>query len=381
MSEMRRRISIAERQESGDGGSSASGQGGQEGYSNGMLQLGCALGLQLAYVSWGVLQERIMTGTYDLSTGGEASFPSVTFLVFSNRFFAVLTAAVVLLLTRTATPSEMAHHLPEEDPAQTEAPESKGSLMSLLRYATVFAPASLSNVISSWCQYSALHYVTFPTQVLFKSNKIVPTMLMGRLLRSKKYPWRDYAEALLISLCVATFMLQEKSRPAGKDGASVDDDDYDASGLPKPVVGVLMLVAYLSFDSFTSQWQSLGFARYKLSQYTMMLGINLFSMASTLSKIVPTGELSKTFAFLVASPEARMHVLLFSLCGCVGQLFIFYTIKKFGAVFFSLIMTTRQMLSMIMSCVLFGHSLNSVSILASVVVFSVLAARIWRRYR
>jgi adenosine 3'-phospho 5'-phosphosulfate transporter B2 len=39
----------------------------------------------------------------------------------------------------------------------------------------------------------------------------------------------------------------------------------------------------------------------------------------------------------------------------VGQLFIFYTLKKFGPVVFTIIMTIRQMLSMIISCVIFGH--------------------------
>ena len=44
-----------------------------------------------------------------------------------------------------------------------------------------FTMCSISNIMSSWCQYEALKYVPFPVAVLFKSSKILPTMLMGKV--------------------------------------------------------------------------------------------------------------------------------------------------------------------------------------------------------
>ena len=41
---------------------------------------------------------------------------------------------------------------------------------------------SISNLLSSWCQYEALRYVSFPAVTLFKSFKLAPVMLMGKLL-------------------------------------------------------------------------------------------------------------------------------------------------------------------------------------------------------
>jgi len=61
-------------------------------------------------------------------------------------------------------------------------------------------------------------------------------------------------------------------------------------------------------------------------------------------------------------------------------LFIFYTIKKFGPVIFTIIMTTRQMLSMVLSCFLFGHSLGLLSVVGAVVVFSTLGYQTRRQY-
>jgi adenosine 3'-phospho 5'-phosphosulfate transporter B2 len=41
-----------------------------------------------------------------------------------------------------------------------------------------YAPSSISNSLSSWAQYEALKHVSFPTQVLSKSCKIIPVMLV-----------------------------------------------------------------------------------------------------------------------------------------------------------------------------------------------------------
>jgi adenosine 3'-phospho 5'-phosphosulfate transporter B2 len=38
---------------------------------------------------------------------------------------------------------------------------------------------SVANMLSSWCQYKALEYVTFPTQMLAKAFKILPGLEKG----------------------------------------------------------------------------------------------------------------------------------------------------------------------------------------------------------
>ncbi|CAG0880609.1 unnamed protein product [Cyprideis torosa] len=55
-----------------------------------------------------------------------------------------------------------------------------------------YSYCSFSNVMSSWCQYEALKYVSFPTQVLSKATKIIPVMLMGKIVSKKSYPTYEY---------------------------------------------------------------------------------------------------------------------------------------------------------------------------------------------
>lgn len=49
-------------------------------------------------------------------------------------------------------------------------------------------------------------------QVLSKSFKIVPIMIMGKILGSKEYPFYDYVVAGVIALGITLFLVRE-SRP------------------------------------------------------------------------------------------------------------------------------------------------------------------------
>jgi UAA transporter family len=110
----------------------------------------CFVGLQISYVLWGVVQEQLMTQEYKFG-----KFKSSAFCVFGNRFLALfISLAIVIFRGLTSTkPMKIAPYY-------------------------WYAPSSLSNSLSSWAQYEALKFVSFPTQVLSKSCKIIPVMLV-----------------------------------------------------------------------------------------------------------------------------------------------------------------------------------------------------------
>merc|ERR1719240_1118762 len=91
-----------------------------------------------------------------------------------------------------------------------------------------------------------------------------------------------------------------------------------------------------------------------------------------------SGELNYTIAFLQSRTGALVDVLALSLIATLGQIFIYVTVQKHGPVTLSLIMTTRQMASVVLSCFLFGHQLPSVAVGACALVFSVLMIRSYR---
>ena len=292
----------------------------------------CFVGLQASYLTWGYVQEKVMTTEYE--TG---KFPSATFCVFSNRVLAIVVAAAVMVYQHgcVSVPAPM----------------------------WAFAPCSLSNSLSSWGQYQSLHYVSFPLQTLTKSTKVIPVMLMGKLLNNKKYAWVEYAEAACISLGVAMFGLSEGS----------------SNNTGTQFLGVLLLALYVTSDSFTSQWQSRVYRSHPtVDQFQMMFAVNCWSIVMTLAALVTANELLPTLRFLSQNHAAIWDNVVIAITSATGQLFIYYTIRKFGPVVFTIIMTTRQMISMILSTIVFGHSLGVWSYVGAVVVFGAIFYRIRR---
>ncbi|KAG7460710.1 hypothetical protein MATL_G00201660 [Megalops atlanticus] len=301
----------------------------------------CAAGLQISYLTWGVLQERVMTRSYgavDAEGGGER-FKDSQFLVFMNRILALTVAGLWCVLFKQP---------------RHGAPMYKYSF------------ASLSNILSSWCQYEALKYISFPTQVLAKASKVIPVMLMGKIVSHKSYEYWEYFTAVLISVGVSMFLLSSATQ---KHPSTVTTFS-----------GVVILGGYIMFDSFTSNWQDNLF-KYKMSSVQMMFGVNLFSCLFTVGSLLEQGAFFDSVAFMARHSEFAFHAVLLSVCSACGQLFIFYTIAQFGAAVFTIIMTLRQAIAILLSCFLYGHAVTMVGGFGVAVVFLALFLRVYARSR
>lgn len=174
---------------------------------------------------------------------------------------------------------------------------------------------SISNLLSSWCQYEALRYVSFPATTLFKSFKLAPVMLMGKILGNKSYPQYDYIVAMLIGLGISMFMTSTDDLRFGYDAY---DDESSA-----PWTGVMLLSLFLFFDSFTSQFQSRMFQRHRdLSMVELMFATSAFSTVLSFVTLVHTKEVYPALNFVYEHSEIHLHFFLFSICSTLGQIFI-----------------------------------------------------------
>ena len=95
-----------------------------------------------------------------------------------------------------------------------------------------------------------------------------------------------------------------------------------------------------------------------MDEWEMMAGVNAFSCAFTLSILLIYGGLPQSLQFASAHPDFIRDALVMSAFSACGQLFIFHTIAVFGPVAFASIMTLRQLLSLVLSLVVFGHPIG-----------------------
>ena len=186
-------------------------------------------------------------------------------------------------------------------------------------------------------------------------------------------PYYDFIVAFVIGTGVVMFM------------SSTDDlrfsfsQDYlgNAETSSAKWTGVMLLCFFLFFDSFTSQFQSRLFQRHlDLSIVELMFATSAFSTVLSAITLVHTNELSPALAFVIEHSEIQFHFFMFSICSTIGQVFIFYTIKNFGAVVFTLIMTTRILLSIALSCILYGHPITNIGYLGLALVVGAVLYRI-----
>jgi len=64
--------------------------------------------------------------------------------------------------------------------------------------------------------FQALQWVNYPTQVVGKSCKPIPVMILGVLFGGKRYPLLKYLFVLLIVIGVALFTYKDKGSSSGK---------------------------------------------------------------------------------------------------------------------------------------------------------------------
>lgn len=297
-------------------------------------------GIMTTLVIYGVLQEKIMRVPY----GENKEFYRYSlFLVFCNRITTSAVSAGSLLASKKAL-----------DPV---APIYKYCLISV------------SNILTTTCQYEALKYVSFPVQTLAKCAKMIPVMVWGTMIMQKKYKGQDYLFAVLVTLGCSLFILYP---------AAADISPY-ASGRESTVWGVSLMMGYLGFDGFTSTFQDKLFKGYDMEIHNQIFYTTLCSCILSLSGLILQGNLLLAVDFVARHNDCFFDIALLSTVATASQFFISYTIKTFGALTFATIMTTRQLVSIMLSCMWFAHPLSPIQWVGAVVVFGSLYTKSFMR--
>jgi hypothetical protein len=106
-------------------------------------------------------------------------------------------------------------------------------------------------------------------------------------------------------------------------------------------------------------------------RYSSIINFFLFFFVFD-SALIISGELTILIDFLNKNPIALWYNVVTAITSTTGQCAIFYTIKRFGPITFTIIMTTRQMVSIVVSNYMFNHKMSIQSYIGSTIVFIVI---------
>jgi solute carrier family 35 (UDP-galactose transporter), member B1 len=222
-----------------------------------------------------------------------------------------------------------------------------------------YAAAAFTYVAAMVCGNMALRYITYPTQVIAKSSKPIPVMLIGVLLAHKRYTVQKYFFVLMIVVGVILFIY--------KDGKAKDGDANNNIGL------ILIGMSLLS-DGVLGAIEDRMRAATKPSAFNFMFSINMYSAIFLVIGAVATGEVVGFYEFASKYPEVLFKIGSAAFVGSFGQIFIFMMISEFGPLPCSIVTTTRKFFTVLISVIFMGNALSGRQQIATLIVFGALFA-------
>jgi UDP-galactose transporter B1 len=262
----------------------------------------------------------------------------------------------------------------------------------------------------------SLGHVSYPTAVLAKSSKLIPTMLVGYFIERKSFLREEVFSATLITIGIIVFNLckiqQQKEKKRNLNGGNSGTSDVDENN--DSTYGLFLLLFSLAMDGFLSSCQnklkdcgkeietspSSSTTSSKLGDKVedkkrrqvmyrrptaleTMLWINAYAIVFLLPLSIWSGQFSNGIKMLnlpnpttskttttSSSLSIQQTIVVLNLTAATGQIFIFFTIQLFSPLMTTTITTTRKFLTILLSVWKFGHKFTFAQWFSIFMVFS-----------
>ncbi|XP_049848568.1 solute carrier family 35 member B1-like isoform X1 [Schistocerca gregaria] len=216
--------------------------------------------------------------------------------------------------------------------------------------------SSLSQMTALFLSYYALDYIDYPTQILAKSSKPIPVMLMGVVILGRRYTLLKYLTVFLITGGIGAFMREQ------------DRYTYAQTHVHN-YFGITLVLLSLLLDGVTGSLQDYHIKRYRPSANHLNFWTSFWIAFTSLFVFLSQGEFLPSLQFCVEFPSVLLLVAAQAICNSIGQFFIFRILRQFGPLTLSVITTSRKFFSILVSIIWFNHLLSLKQWMALTIVF------------
>lgn len=126
-------------------------------------------------------------------------------------------------------------------------------------------------------------------------------------------------------------------------------------------------------DALFSDSQAYAKANFHPSANHLFTSANFLTFLYVLLFSLVEGQLFNQFAFVKNHPSAFIDLLAVSVLQVFGQVTIYYVIARFKQHVFPLISTTRKVFTILLSIIIYGHSVTIIQQLSILLLFLGLA--------
>ncbi|KAJ8766209.1 hypothetical protein K2173_021726 [Erythroxylum novogranatense] len=190
----------------------------------------------------------------------------------------------------------------------------------------------------------SLAFLNYPAQIMFKSTKVLPVMVMGAFIPGlrRKYSLNEYISALLLVVGLILFTLA------------------DAQTSPNfSIIGVLMISGALLLDSLMGNFQEAIFTMNpETTQIEMLFCSTVVGLPFLLPPMILTGELFRAWSSCAQHPYVYGVLIFEALATFIGQVSVLSLIAIFGAATTAMITTARKAVTLFLSYLIFTKPLT-----------------------
>lgn len=190
----------------------------------------------------------------------------------------------------------------------------------------------------------SLAFLNYPAQLMFKSTKVLPVMVMGAFIPGlrRKYPLHEYVSAMLLVVGLILFTLA------------------DAHTSPNfSVIGVVMVTGALVMDAFLGNLQEAIFTMNpNTTQMEMLFCSTVVGLPFLVPPMILTGELFKAWNSCYQHPYVYGVLVFEAMATFVGQVSVLSLIAIFGAASTAMITTARKAVTLLLSYLIFTKPLT-----------------------
>lgn len=229
-----------------------------------------------------------------------------------------------------------------------------------------FSSFAVTNEVSSWAGYEVMRYFSYRVQVMSKSAKMLPTMIVGRAWLGKRYSPPEYLRAVLALCCVFAMHC-------------ADEWDQPRSEAKQPqewLMGVLMLGIFFIADSYTSTIQEGLYQEKGLTEVQMMLGGNLLGLTVSMARIASSfSKISASIDNMSMSSQGLgmfWRLLGLGVMSALTQFCIYSAISVLGADGFAWAQASQKLVSVLVSLAIFGSGISTLKVCCILGVFAMM---------
>lgn len=191
----------------------------------------------------------------------------------------------------------------------------------------LMASSSLSNI--------SLNYINFPTKVVFRSCKLIPTMVIASILHRKVFQPLEYVCAIAISAGLVLFAAA----------------DWDLSPSFHPI-GLALVSMSVVADSMLPNAQErlfrLGSSRLEVTSYT-----NIFTLMIMTCTTLWSGDFFLVWKQMSENQQLTIYFLIYTFVAYIAISLHMTVVKRYGGVTAVLVATGRKGMTLVLSFLLF----------------------------